>query len=527
MKLSNRIQELADEVASSRVYIDKLLKTTHDTQQDDWEKREDQYKTVIKNLRQQIRKQTPAVSIELYKAAVDKGKKKQEELNSAEEKLATLESKVTQLEKEKNNQLPFTAMKIPRDQAGIERSNIMSPTDFLEKGLLSESYVDNVDISPISFNCKTPSHSSRKQPLKNSMLYEQRQKFPEDRGDIIADQASGQKGESKNSFRFSGLLPLEQFQKQRHASPLGQVTDNAQDGPKQRDSSEPGSIQRKSPPKHVGWYSEIKKSTLAQTTGLKHFAPKEQSKMGDQHSSRKLRDRRSPNEESKGNKFDGRQKVCMGGSVGSLTGITISFPTDLVNDMNQALAALGSGAQPSSQTRDEGRRGSITAVEDDVMVWVDNYAKRSLREHQSHGRHSHVKQEMKQKIKVRTQHIRKQSVTKKSDLDLRNDSMRSPALVVHNDNETQRVSEKSKRNNVNERWDPPGYKSLSAPIELSPKTPNQKENFAPKTPKSSRMQRVREIGGRKALQEKLKKMRSPPQKAPRGKTLPLRPVQVN
>ena len=67
VKLSKKIQDLAEEVSSSRAYIDKLLKTSHETEQSDWEIREEKYKKVVQNLRQQIRKQASAVSIDLVR----------------------------------------------------------------------------------------------------------------------------------------------------------------------------------------------------------------------------------------------------------------------------------------------------------------------------------------------------------------------------------------------------------------------------------------------------------------------------
>lgn len=136
-KLSGRIQDLAQEVASSRAYIDKLLKTSQDVEQSDWESREEKYKIVIKNLRQQIRKQASAVSIDLYKNAVDDSKQNKSELKNAEKKIASLVSKVNQLEKEHNKRIspPMTS---PEGKVAVRRV-ALSPTEYLKNATHSRT----------------------------------------------------------------------------------------------------------------------------------------------------------------------------------------------------------------------------------------------------------------------------------------------------------------------------------------------------------------------------------------------------
>ena len=133
-KLSAQIKDLLEEVASSRAYIDKLLKTSHETKLSDWEKKEAQYKTVIQNLRHQVRKQVPTVSIELYKSAVDGSRTAEAELKRATNKISDLESKIDQLEKEKlETRLQPVAAKTPSTNVDLGNSGFMSP---LERGLL-------------------------------------------------------------------------------------------------------------------------------------------------------------------------------------------------------------------------------------------------------------------------------------------------------------------------------------------------------------------------------------------------------
>lgn len=99
--LNRKIQELRAEVKSSRAYIDKLLRTSRDTKEEDWEKNEQQYKQVIQNLRKQIRKQDTVISIDLYKAEKDKVREKATQLRVAESTIDGLHSKVAELQQEK------------------------------------------------------------------------------------------------------------------------------------------------------------------------------------------------------------------------------------------------------------------------------------------------------------------------------------------------------------------------------------------------------------------------------------------
>jgi hypothetical protein len=101
--LNRKIQELRAEVKSSRAYIDKLLRTSRDTKEGDWEKNEQQYKQVIQNLRKQIRKQDTVISIDLYKAEKEKAREKATQLRFAESTIDDLHSKVAELKLGKGN----------------------------------------------------------------------------------------------------------------------------------------------------------------------------------------------------------------------------------------------------------------------------------------------------------------------------------------------------------------------------------------------------------------------------------------
>lgn len=134
LSLSKKIEDLSNEVISSRALIDKLLKTTHETQENEWEQKEAQYKAAIRNYQQQIRKQSTAVSLELYRAAIEDSKMSQNQLLQAEQKIAALESQILTISKVRQSS---DTAKTPRAKKSNEGNLLMSPTEFLEMGLLA------------------------------------------------------------------------------------------------------------------------------------------------------------------------------------------------------------------------------------------------------------------------------------------------------------------------------------------------------------------------------------------------------
>jgi hypothetical protein len=497
MKLSKIIEELAEEVTSSRAYIDKLLKTAHDTQESDWEKREAQYKTVIQNLRQQIRKQAPAVSIDLYKTAVDDGKQKQAELRSAEKTISALESKLTKLEIEKKERVSSATAKTPKSKPRSERNILMSPTDFLEKGLLSKDFQYSKDYSTPNFPAKTPSRRTRPQTPSAEV--------PIDIGSILAD--------------------------------LGKTSK------KQTDVQAMGESAAAIP---------MRNETKA----------KERSHRGDQGSSEKVRKQKPSVPKPRATKLLERKSRGFNFSFDpnlqtkpktDLTGLTISFQKSLntlseLNEISQICEQdvripFGSQNHPSKYAQSH---------EEDVLAWVDEYAKQKERETQDSNKETRrdrtkSSKQVKQ-VKVRTHQDGDHNFLNKSEK-LKRAASRPQAKIAITGNSRVRkdpgssmvhVSRQSRKLSASKNVpmqdtgnsDIVHVKSnhVSKPMSTpSRTTAEQKENQEPtQTPKSVsksslRMRKIREIGGRKALQDKLKKMRSPP---PRGKTLPLRPLQV-
>jgi hypothetical protein len=150
--LGSKIEVLSAEVTSSRALIDKLLKTSHETQASDWEKKEYQYKSAIRNYQQQIRKPASTVSLELYRAAVDDSKFTQSQLQDAERKIRVLETRVSTQAREDH---ATEETKTPDPRRSQSRNFLLSPTDYLEKGLLSMDYQHNMRQSSPQQEMKT------------------------------------------------------------------------------------------------------------------------------------------------------------------------------------------------------------------------------------------------------------------------------------------------------------------------------------------------------------------------------------
>jgi myosin heavy subunit len=156
LQLGEKIRELRAEVKSSRAYIDKLLKTSHETKHEEWEKHEEQLMRVISNLRQQIRQQESSVSIDLYKSAVQDGRQKLTQLRIAESNIEKLKEKVAQLEKDKETR-SSKLLQTPRATSSAfnpKRSVMFSPTDQIEKGLFNN--VEEKNYSSALKEARTP-----------------------------------------------------------------------------------------------------------------------------------------------------------------------------------------------------------------------------------------------------------------------------------------------------------------------------------------------------------------------------------
>jgi len=133
-RLSKKIQELRAEVKSSRAYIDKLLRTSHMTEEKDWEKHEQQYKQVIQNLRKQIRRQDTVVSIDLYKAEKDKLREKVAKLRVAENTIDNLQAKVAGLQRQKGLIIGASQKPCEMNKKYVTEQNIQTPQNSTKHG---------------------------------------------------------------------------------------------------------------------------------------------------------------------------------------------------------------------------------------------------------------------------------------------------------------------------------------------------------------------------------------------------------
>lgn len=93
------MDELIDELESSKAYVDYLLERKY--QDDEWQAKEKEYKAVISNLKAQVISNEASVSLALYRKAVDEARAravecqdKRLELNSMARKLHDLEARL-------------------------------------------------------------------------------------------------------------------------------------------------------------------------------------------------------------------------------------------------------------------------------------------------------------------------------------------------------------------------------------------------------------------------------------------------
>ncbi|KAG7353704.1 hypothetical protein IV203_003059 [Nitzschia inconspicua] len=163
-QLSEKIRDLRAEVKSSRAYIDKLLKTSNDTNENEWGEQEEQYKAVIQNLRRQLRQQESTVSIDLYKSAVEDSRRKLAQLRIVENNFEKLKEKVSELQRE-NEQISRT-VKTPKNvttSSKSKRSVIFSPTGHLEQEqnrLFGASQPPSAIRSPLDENYRSAKKTS-------------------------------------------------------------------------------------------------------------------------------------------------------------------------------------------------------------------------------------------------------------------------------------------------------------------------------------------------------------------------------
>jgi chromosome segregation ATPase len=102
--LTRQVQELNDELESSKAYIAILLQSKD--QSDEWQKKEKEYQNVISNLKAQVRSGEASVSLALYRKAVDESRAravecqdKRLEINTMSRKLQVLEARLKEKRK--------------------------------------------------------------------------------------------------------------------------------------------------------------------------------------------------------------------------------------------------------------------------------------------------------------------------------------------------------------------------------------------------------------------------------------------
>jgi hypothetical protein len=414
------------------------------------EKREEQYKTVIQNLRQQVRKQTPSVSIELYKAAVVGNKITEAELKKATTKISDLECKVNHLEKENlEARLTSNNAKTPNQKVGFDRGGILSPTDFLERGLLGEVAMQD---SPV------------KHWDSNLVNIEQRR----------------------------SAIPRSSF-----SQTLGYMQE-----PTTKTEKRPESPLEKKPmllkaiSRSEGIATENKRRVGLPLASIKAAAPTD-----------------TRTEERVHGESTEDLNLTVQRAEQSLMGMTISFRKDPLV------------CSPLSKT-DNDRSKPIE--EDDVLTWVDKYKtyQRNVEgqcavempQPGSKARNAGTKREMR---KMKAQDPRKAGSGDSQNVQVYVESGILDSRLNSNRQGTSRKIDRDSVSSRNGQTHPRTKTTLKGSgrvlSSVSPKTKLPKENRKSSSMKgtskvSTRIVKVREMGGRKGLQDKLKQMRSPPGK---------------
>eukprot|EP00980_Cylindrotheca_fusiformis_P003310 scaffold743_cov117-Cylindrotheca_fusiformis.AAC.29 len=474
MKLSEKIQELAQEVASSRAYIDKLLKTSNDVEQSEWESREEKYKTVIKNLRQQIRKQASAVSIDLYKNAVDDGKKKKTDLMNAEKKIASLVSKVNQLQKEHNSRTS-APMSSPEGKDAVRRV-ATSPTEYLTNGVHSKSL--GKPIRPaLNFTTETPRNNEVLQSDKEPARLENPQE--DSSSSLVASTPARKLDLSIQNTECKPKNKISPASQQRHAIGLQNAT------------TKPVENQRK-----PGW--SVPKYKASPASQQRHAPALQNATTKPVENQRKPdwsvpKYKASPASQTR--HAPARQKVTIKATEdrhlktnNSLIGFNVFVPTDCI---------------------EESQRVAERMEDESVLAWVDNYS----RTHQMESNNAQKKSSKKalQTIQKRTKLEQKNGNALKSPLLIRRDRRLRREAKTNQNSKSRQIG-----STVNDKEAGSSTAISKVVVESENVDPGNLENQtnflspkSPKAPSTTPMRKALRVGGRKALADKLKKMRSP------------------
>ena len=113
--LTKQVQELSDELESSRSYIDKLLEQK--VTENEWSSKEKEYKQIISNLRAQIRGGEAMVSLALYRKAVGEARARALECQEKKLELKDLSTRLRAMEQRLMGEWPhLKARQTPSDE---------------------------------------------------------------------------------------------------------------------------------------------------------------------------------------------------------------------------------------------------------------------------------------------------------------------------------------------------------------------------------------------------------------------------
>lgn len=98
MSLTKQIQDLTDELTSSRAYIDNLLGSKGENERSGCEKREEEYKQTIRKLKTYVRQGENMISVALYQKAVNEARTRAKDCEACHREIDDLTSTVEKLE---------------------------------------------------------------------------------------------------------------------------------------------------------------------------------------------------------------------------------------------------------------------------------------------------------------------------------------------------------------------------------------------------------------------------------------------
>lgn len=129
-RLSKEVRKLSNELDRNKAYIDEVSKRLNQSEQE-WQKKEKEYKATITSLKSQVRNGDATVSLALYRKAVDEARARATECQDTRLEINAMSRKVQALElrlKEKNPPPKIQTRPTPPDGGRPSRQSLRKVT---------------------------------------------------------------------------------------------------------------------------------------------------------------------------------------------------------------------------------------------------------------------------------------------------------------------------------------------------------------------------------------------------------------